>query len=168
MCTDLLSSIANVILQSGSTVPDWILKLPKPSKMKRREMGKVKRADAVNAARRIGRQDAIKKRCVPLRRWTLSPAPGWPVLSGNTPDSIAPDVPQGHDQSLEKTKGAGDAVVGRATRRGGALGSGGRCGVGSMSRRYCDLNVRRGDAVTFGQELSCEWRRTARLGLPCL
>ncbi|GJE87883.1 DEAD/DEAH box helicase [Phanerochaete sordida] len=57
-----LKTIANVILQSGSTVPDWILKLPKPSKMKRREMGKVKRADAVNAARRIGRQDAIKKR----------------------------------------------------------------------------------------------------------
>ena len=55
-------SIANVILQSGSTVPDWILKLPKPSKMKRRDMGKVKRADAVNNARRIGRSDAIKKR----------------------------------------------------------------------------------------------------------
>lgn len=54
--------IANVILQSGSTVPDWILKLPKPSKMKRRDMGKVKRADAVNNARRIGRSDAIKKR----------------------------------------------------------------------------------------------------------
>lgn len=48
-------------------MPDWILKLPKPSKMKRREMGKVKRADVVNAARRIGRQDAIKKRWVPLR-----------------------------------------------------------------------------------------------------
>ncbi|KIP03254.1 hypothetical protein PHLGIDRAFT_111095 [Phlebiopsis gigantea 11061_1 CR5-6] len=57
-----LKTIANVILQSGSTVPDWILKLPKPSKMKRRDMGKVKRADAVNNARRIGRSDAIKKR----------------------------------------------------------------------------------------------------------
>ncbi|EKM60713.1 uncharacterized protein PHACADRAFT_110354 [Phanerochaete carnosa HHB-10118-sp] len=59
-----LKTIANVILQSGSTVPEWILKLPKPSKMKRREMGKVKRADAVNSARRIGRQEAIKKRCM--------------------------------------------------------------------------------------------------------
>ncbi|KAI0809269.1 P-loop containing nucleoside triphosphate hydrolase protein [Irpex lacteus] len=57
-----LKTIANVILQSGSTVPDWVLKLPKPSKMKRREMGKVKRADAVNSARRVGRADAIKKR----------------------------------------------------------------------------------------------------------
>lgn len=54
--------IANVLLQSGSAVPGWILKLPKPSKMKRREMGKIKRAEAVNNARRIGRSDAIKKR----------------------------------------------------------------------------------------------------------
>ncbi|KAI0325624.1 P-loop containing nucleoside triphosphate hydrolase protein [Cubamyces sp. BRFM 1775] len=57
-----LKTIANVILQSGSTVPEWILKLPKPSKMKRKQMGKVKRAEAVNNARRIGRMDAIKKR----------------------------------------------------------------------------------------------------------
>lgn len=57
-----LKMIANVILQSGSSVPEWMLKLPKPSKMKRREMGKVKRADTVNDARRIGRSDAIKKR----------------------------------------------------------------------------------------------------------
>lgn len=41
-----------------------MLKLPKPSKLKRREMGKVKRADFVNNARRIGRADAIKKRYV--------------------------------------------------------------------------------------------------------
>ncbi|KAI0090032.1 P-loop containing nucleoside triphosphate hydrolase protein [Irpex rosettiformis] len=57
-----LKTIANVILQSGSTVPEWVVKLPKPSKMKRRQMGKVKRADAVNSARRVGRADAIKKR----------------------------------------------------------------------------------------------------------
>ncbi|KAH9850665.1 P-loop containing nucleoside triphosphate hydrolase protein [Lenzites betulinus] len=57
-----LKTIANVLLQSGSTVPEWILKLPKPSKMKRKQMGKVKRAEAVNNARRIGRMDAIKKR----------------------------------------------------------------------------------------------------------
>ncbi|KAJ7225996.1 P-loop containing nucleoside triphosphate hydrolase protein [Mycena pura] len=54
--------IANVLLQSGSPVPDWMLKLPKPSKLKRRQMGKVKRAEGVNPARRIGRADAIKKR----------------------------------------------------------------------------------------------------------
>jgi hypothetical protein len=52
-------------------VPEWVVKLPKPSKLKRRAMGKVKRPDAVNNARRIGRADAIKKRCVntivPLR-----------------------------------------------------------------------------------------------------
>lgn len=54
--------IANVILQSGSTVPEWILKLPKPSKMKRKEMGKVKRPEFVQAARQVGRADAIKKR----------------------------------------------------------------------------------------------------------
>ncbi|KAN0100916.1 P-loop containing nucleoside triphosphate hydrolase protein [Tylopilus felleus] len=57
-----LKSIANVLLQSGSTVPDWILKLPKPSKLKKKQMGKVKRAESVNAARKIGRDDAIKKR----------------------------------------------------------------------------------------------------------
>ncbi|KAG2345265.1 P-loop containing nucleoside triphosphate hydrolase protein [Suillus weaverae] len=57
-----LKAIANVLLQSGSSVPEWILKLPKPSKMKRKQMGKVKRADTVNAARKIGRSDAIKKR----------------------------------------------------------------------------------------------------------
>jgi ATP-dependent RNA helicase DDX52/ROK1 len=56
------NSIANVLLQSGSSVPEWILKLPKPSKLKRKAMGKVKRAEAVNPARRIGRNDAIKKR----------------------------------------------------------------------------------------------------------
>lgn len=57
-----LKSIANVLLQSGSTVPEWILKLPKPSKLKRRQMGKVKRAEVVNPARKIGRNEAIKKR----------------------------------------------------------------------------------------------------------
>ncbi|KAI9460147.1 P-loop containing nucleoside triphosphate hydrolase protein [Lactarius psammicola] len=57
-----LKSIANVLLQSGSPVPEWIPKLPKPSKLKRKQMGKVKRAEAVNPARRIGRSDAIKKR----------------------------------------------------------------------------------------------------------
>ncbi|KAJ7102415.1 P-loop containing nucleoside triphosphate hydrolase protein [Mycena belliarum] len=57
-----LKAIANVLLQSGSTVSDWILKLPKPSKLKRRQMGKVARPEIVNPARKIGRSDAIKKR----------------------------------------------------------------------------------------------------------
>lgn len=56
--------IANVILQSGFTVPEWIAKLPKPSKMKRRQMGKTKRPDIVNPARHVGRRDSVKKRCV--------------------------------------------------------------------------------------------------------
>jgi hypothetical protein len=57
-------SIANVLLQSGSTVPDWMAKLPKPSKMKRKQMGKVKRPEIVNNARKIGRRDALKRRFV--------------------------------------------------------------------------------------------------------
>jgi ATP-dependent RNA helicase DDX52/ROK1 len=57
-----LKTIANVLLQSGSPVPAWIAKLPKPSKMKRRKMGKVQRGETVNRARKIGRHDAIKKR----------------------------------------------------------------------------------------------------------
>ncbi|TFY82358.1 hypothetical protein EWM64_g1652 [Hericium alpestre] len=57
-----LKAIANVLLQSGSPVPEWISKLPKPSKMKRKQMGKVKRAETVNPARSIGRSEAIKKR----------------------------------------------------------------------------------------------------------
>ena len=71
MVVRLPNSIANVILQSGSTVPDWILKLPRPSKMKRREMGKVKRADLVNSAGRIGRAQAIRKRYVALARASI-------------------------------------------------------------------------------------------------
>ncbi|EEB93277.1 hypothetical protein MPER_08091, partial [Moniliophthora perniciosa FA553] len=47
---------------SGSPVPDWILKLPKPSKMKRREMGKIARSELVNPARNIGKKDASKKK----------------------------------------------------------------------------------------------------------
>ncbi|KZT42784.1 P-loop containing nucleoside triphosphate hydrolase protein [Sistotremastrum suecicum HHB10207 ss-3] len=59
-----LKAIANVLLQSGSTVPEWILKLPKASKLKRRQMGKVKRGDQVTTSGRIGRADAIRKRFV--------------------------------------------------------------------------------------------------------
>ena len=55
-------SIANVLLQSGSTVPEWISKLPKPSKMKRKLMGKVERGETVTKDGRIGRNEAVKKR----------------------------------------------------------------------------------------------------------
>jgi len=49
------------MLQAGQTVPDWITKLPKPSKMKRKTMGKMKRPELVNEVRKIGRQGTIKK-----------------------------------------------------------------------------------------------------------
>lgn len=57
-----LKSIANVIMQSGSTVPEWILKLPKPSKMKRKKMGKVSRDDTVTKDGRIGRNQARRQK----------------------------------------------------------------------------------------------------------
>ncbi|KAH8834929.1 P-loop containing nucleoside triphosphate hydrolase protein [Flagelloscypha sp. PMI_526] len=57
-----LKSIANVLLQSGSSVSEWILKLPKPSKIKRKQMGKVKRAETVNTAREVAKRHAVKKR----------------------------------------------------------------------------------------------------------
>ncbi|KAL6300272.1 P-loop containing nucleoside triphosphate hydrolase protein [Sparassis latifolia] len=56
-----LKTIANVLLQSGSPVPEWILKLPEPSKIKWSEMGKVGRAEAVTRASWVGRQDAIRR-----------------------------------------------------------------------------------------------------------
>jgi len=49
------------MLQAGQSVPDWITKLPKPSKMKRKTMGKMKRPESVNEVRKIDRQSAIKK-----------------------------------------------------------------------------------------------------------
>ena len=63
-CRCLISGfmIANVLLQSGSSVPEWITKLPKPSKMKRRQMGKVKRGEDVTNVVKIGRRQAQKKR----------------------------------------------------------------------------------------------------------
>jgi ATP-dependent RNA helicase DDX52/ROK1 len=42
-------------------VPEWILKLPKPSKLKHKAMGKVKQAEVVNPACRIERNNVIKK-----------------------------------------------------------------------------------------------------------
>jgi len=48
------------MLQAGQSIPDWITKLPKPSKMKRKTMGKMKRPESVNEVRKIDRQSAIK------------------------------------------------------------------------------------------------------------
>lgn len=64
------ASIANVLLQSGSTVPDWILKLPKPSRLKRRLMGKVQRGDMVTKDGSIGRRDANKKKYFFYLAWS--------------------------------------------------------------------------------------------------
>ncbi|PPQ67415.1 hypothetical protein CVT25_005994 [Psilocybe cyanescens] len=71
-----LKMIANVLLQSGSTVPDWIIKLPKPSKLKRRQMGKTKRPDIINPARYVGRRDSIKKRDMVLGSKRRKTKPG--------------------------------------------------------------------------------------------
>ncbi|GJJ13927.1 hypothetical protein Clacol_008184 [Clathrus columnatus] len=57
-----MKTLANVLLQSGSHVPEWMLKLPKPSQLKRRQMGRAKRGDEVTAASRIGKMDSVKKR----------------------------------------------------------------------------------------------------------
>ena len=55
-----------MLLQSGSSVSEWMLKLPKPSKLNKRRMGRVKRGNEVDTSGRIGRADAIKKRCLPI------------------------------------------------------------------------------------------------------
>jgi len=57
-----LKPIANVLAQSGSTVPEWILKLPKPSRLKRRNMGKAARPKRVNFDGHIGKGQAVRKR----------------------------------------------------------------------------------------------------------
>jgi hypothetical protein len=41
-----------------------MLKLPKPSRTKKKAMGKISRPETVNTARNIGRHDAVKKRFV--------------------------------------------------------------------------------------------------------
>jgi hypothetical protein len=58
--------------------------------MKRKQMGKVKRADTVNAARKIGRNDAIKKRLVHPKLQALL---------------LADDDVKGHNCRLEEAEG---------------------------------------------------------------
>ncbi|KAH7340510.1 P-loop containing nucleoside triphosphate hydrolase protein [Rhizoctonia solani] len=60
-----LKMIANVLRASNNPVPEWILKLPKPSKMKRRALKRkpVARKDVgVAAGRTVGKGDAIRRR----------------------------------------------------------------------------------------------------------
>lgn len=59
------SRIANVISASGQPVPAWILALPKPSKLKRRQLKKApveRKSVGVVAGRGVGKGDAVKRR----------------------------------------------------------------------------------------------------------
>ncbi|CAE6491362.1 unnamed protein product [Rhizoctonia solani] len=60
-----LKMIANVLKASKNPVPEWMLKLPKPSKMKRRALKRkpvVRKDVGVVAGRTIGKGDAIRRR----------------------------------------------------------------------------------------------------------
>ncbi|CAE6344328.1 unnamed protein product [Rhizoctonia solani] len=60
-----LKMIANVLKASNNPVPEWMLKLPKPSKVKRRALKRkpVARKDVgVVAGRMVGKGDAIRRR----------------------------------------------------------------------------------------------------------
>ncbi|KAG8717061.1 RNA-dependent ATPase rok1 [Ceratobasidium sp. 395] len=60
-----LKMIANVLKSSNNPVPEWMLKLPKPSKLKRRALKRkpVERKDVgVVAGRAVGKGDAIRRR----------------------------------------------------------------------------------------------------------
>ena len=61
-----LHRIANVIMQSGQSVPDWMVRLPKPGKKKKKDMGKAQRARASVGLKgeNVGRAQALKKRYV--------------------------------------------------------------------------------------------------------
>ncbi|KAG8749508.1 RNA-dependent ATPase rok1, partial [Serendipita sp. 396] len=58
-----LKSIVNVLLQSGQSVPEWMLKLQKPSKKKRRLMGKAQQNQPSVGPKgeNVGRSLALKK-----------------------------------------------------------------------------------------------------------
>ncbi|CAE6392846.1 unnamed protein product [Rhizoctonia solani] len=60
-----LKMIANVLKSSNNPVPEWMLKLPKPSKMKRRALKRkpvVRKDVGVVAGRTVGKGDAIRRR----------------------------------------------------------------------------------------------------------
>lgn len=63
--TLFFNSIANVISASGQPVPPWILALPKPSKLKRRQLKKApveRKSVGVVAGRGVGKGDAVRRR----------------------------------------------------------------------------------------------------------
>lgn len=64
----VLNRIANVVMQSGHSVPDWMAKLPKPGKKKKRDMGKAQRTKASVGPKgeNVGRAQALKKKYVNL------------------------------------------------------------------------------------------------------
>ena len=51
-------------MQSGQSVPDWMVKLPKPGKKKKKAMGKAQHAKASVGPKgeNVGRAQALKKR----------------------------------------------------------------------------------------------------------
>ena len=51
-------------MQSGQSIPDWMVKLPKPGKKKKKDMGKAQRANANVGLKgeNVGRAQALKKR----------------------------------------------------------------------------------------------------------
>jgi len=59
-----LKSIANVVMQSGHSVPDWMAKLPKPGKKKKKDMGKAQRTKASVGPKgeNVGRAQALRKK----------------------------------------------------------------------------------------------------------
>jgi hypothetical protein len=58
--------IANVLLQSGQSVPDWMVQLQKPSRLKRKQMGKAqhKELSVGSKGENVGRAMAVKKKYV--------------------------------------------------------------------------------------------------------
>jgi ATP-dependent RNA helicase DDX52/ROK1 len=62
----VLNRIVNVIMQSGQSVPDWMVRLPKPGKKKKKEMGRTQRAKASVGPKgeNVGRAEALKKKYV--------------------------------------------------------------------------------------------------------
>jgi len=51
-------------MQSGQSIPEWMVKLPKPGKKKKKDMGKAQRAKANVGLKgeNVGRTQALKKR----------------------------------------------------------------------------------------------------------
>ncbi|KAB5594133.1 hypothetical protein CTheo_2470 [Ceratobasidium theobromae] len=86
-----LKMIANVLKTSNNPVPEWMLKLPKPSKMKRRTLKRkpVERKDiGIVAGRSVGKGDAIRRRdmIAASKRRKIVKEKGSRVISGDSSD----------------------------------------------------------------------------------